>query len=367
MEEKIFFYFEEVKDPRVTGRCAHLLSDILIIAICTYITGGTDYEDMYLFGKERGEQLKGSLLELPNGAPSSDTFRRVFNRLEVESLKSCLARHGKEILNGLAEKQIILDGKKLKGVSPTSRGNAGCYILNAWVSENRICVGQEKVDDKSNEITAIPNVLNSLDIEEAVVTIDAIGTQTEIAALIREKKGHYLLSVKGNQKGLFDDMECAFKTHQGYDSFEQTEKDHGRIETRRCSILLAKDFLLEENIIKWKDITTLVRIEASREIKGIRTEETRYYISDENFANASYYQDLNREHWGIENRLHWHLDVTFREDMCRARTENAPENLTTIRKFVLQIVANTKDKYSMKKRLYKAALDIEYMKKIIKT
>jgi predicted transposase YbfD/YdcC len=366
MEQKISFYFEGVKDPRVEGRCDHRLSDILIIAICTYITGGTDYEDMYLFGRERGEQLKGSLLELPNGAPSADTYRRVFIHLDADSLQNCLILYGKEILTGLAEKQIILDGKKLRGVSPTSRGNAGCYILNAWVGENRFCAGQEKVDDKSNEITAIPHVLNSLDIEDAVVTIDAIGTQTEIATLIREKKGHYLLSVKGNQKGLLDDMECAFKTHQGYDIKEETEKDHGRIETRRCSILSAKDFLLEDNINRWKDVTTLVRIDASREAKGIRTEEIRYYISDENIKNAAYYQALVRGHWGIENQLHWHLDVTFMEDKCRARTGYAPENLTTIRKFALQLISNAKDKYSLKKRLYKAALDIEYMKKIVR-
>ena len=365
MEQKIAFYFQEVKDPRVTGRCDHLLSDILIIAICTYITGGTDYEDMYLFGKERGEKLKGSLLELPNGAPSSDTYRRVFNRLEVESLKKCLTLHGKEILSCLAEKQIILDGKKLKGVSPTSKGNSGCYILNAWVGENRICVGQQKVADKSNEITAIPNVIASLDIEDAVVSIDAIGTQTEIAKQIREKKGHYFLSVKANQKGLLNDLEIAFKMHRGIDSIEQTEKDHGRIETRHCSILPANEYLLEDNLTKWKDVTTLVKIEASREIKGVLTKETRYYISDENILKASYYQDLSRGHWGIENQLHWHLDVTFKEDMCRARTGNAPENLTTIRKFALQIVSNAKDKYSIKKRLYKAALDLEYMKKIL--
>jgi predicted transposase YbfD/YdcC len=367
MEQKIPFYFEEVKDPRVVGRCDHLLSDILIIAICTCITGGTDYEDMYLFGKERGEQLKGSILELPNGAPSSHTYRRVFNQLEVESLKTCLKLHGKEILDGLAEKQIILDGKKLKGVSPTRKGNAGCYILNAWAGENRICVGQKKVEDKSNEITAIPAVIASLDIEDAVVSIDAVGTQVETVKQIREKKGHYFLSVKKNQKGLLVDLECAFKIHQGIDSIEQIEKDHGRIETRRCSILPAQDYLLKETLEKWTDLTTLVKIDASREIKGVLTKETRYYISDENVTKASYYRDLCRGHWGIENQLHWHLDVTFKEDDCRARTGNAPENLTTIRKFALQIVSNAKDKHSMKKRLYKAALDIEYMKKLIKS
>ena len=165
----------------------------------------------------------------------------VFNHLDVESLKNCLTTYGKELLEYLAEKQIVLDGKKLKGMSPT-------------------------------------------------------GTQTKIAELIREGKGHYLLSVKGNQNELLEDIQCAFKTHQGYDQSEETDCDHGRIETRRCSILPAKDFLLEENLKNWKDIVTLVKIDACREIKGVQTKETRYYISDENLTNAAYYRDLVRGH-----------------------------------------------------------------------
>jgi predicted transposase YbfD/YdcC len=205
-----------------------------------------------------------------------------------------------------------------------------------------------------------------LDIEDAVISIDAIGTQTAIAGQIRDKKGHYLLSVKGNQKGLLDDIQCAFKTYRGYDAIEETGCGHGRIETRRCSILHAKDFLLEENLQAWKDIATLVRIDACREIKGVKTNETRYYISNESIAKASYYQALARGHWGIENQLHWHLDVTFKEDMCRARTGNAPENLSTVRKFALQMISNANDKLSFRKRQYKAALDMTYMKKILK-
>jgi predicted transposase YbfD/YdcC len=330
------------------------------------VTGGTDYQDMYLFGRERGEELKGNLLELPNGAPSADTYERLFKHLDVESLRHCLSLYGQEILSGLAEKQIVLDGKKLKGVSPGSKGNTGLYILNAWVGENRICVGQRKVNDKSNEITVIPEVLKSLNIEESVVTIDAIGTQTQIVEQIRQQKGHYLLSVKGNQKELLDDVECAFRTHRGYDSVEDIDCGHGRIDTRHCSILPASDFLLEENLNSWKDIATLVKIDACREIKGIRKTETRYYISNENIDKASYYLDLARGHWGIENQLHWHLDVTFKEDNCRARSGNAPENLATVRKLALQIISNANDKLSLKKRQYKAALDMRYMNKILK-
>jgi predicted transposase YbfD/YdcC len=365
MEQDIAQYFQEIPDPRVVNRCDHLLSDILLISLCTYITGGTDYQDMYLFGKERGSQLKGVILQLPNGAPSADTCERVFRSLDADSLRRSLENYGKNILNCLSEKQTVLDGKALKGVSPASKGNSGLYILNAWVSENSICAGQKKVKDRSNEITAIPDVLDSLDMEEAVVTIDAMGTQTKIAEQIRNGKGHYMLSVKGSQKELLEDMECAFKTHQGYRHAEETDCGHGRIETRRCSILPAGDFLMEENLSPWKDIATLVRVDATREIKGVLTKETRYYISDEIVDNAAYYNSLARGHWAIENKLHWHLDVTFKEDQCRARTGYAPENLSTIRKFALQIISNVNDKLSLKKRQYKAALDSNYMKKLL--
>ncbi|KAA6311822.1 hypothetical protein EZS27_037126 [termite gut metagenome] len=206
MEKVISQYFRGIEDPRVQGRCQHLLSDILLTALCTYITEGVDYQDIHLFAKDRGKQLQ-SLLHLPNGAPSVDTFERVFKLIKADSLQKILETYGKDILSCLAEKQIVLDGKKLKGVSPASRGNSGLYILNAWVSENRLCMGQEKVEEKSNEITAIPKVLASLDL------IDAIETQTKIAEQIIAQKNHYLLSVKGNQQSLLDDMEHAFKVN----------------------------------------------------------------------------------------------------------------------------------------------------------
>jgi predicted transposase YbfD/YdcC len=365
MEQVLSRYFSEVEDPRVEGRCLHLLSDILMISVLTYLTGGTDYQDMYLFGKERELEFKG-LLQLPNGVPSVDTFERVFKKLKSESLQSCLNHYGKDILESLTEKQIVLDGKKLRGVSPCSKGNSGLYILNAWVSENRFCVGQEKVEEKSNEITAIPHILTSLEIEEAVVSIDAIGTQTKITEQIIEQKGHYFLSVKGNQKGLLEDMEHAFKMDKGLQFIEPPERNHGRIENRRCTILSACDYLLEENLLAWKNVATLIKVDASREIKGVVHQETRYYISDETIPTPSYFLALSRGHWGIENQLHWHLDVTFKEDACRVRQENAPLNLSTLRKFALQILSNQKDKLSLKKRLYKAALDVNYLKKIIK-
>ena len=365
METKLSSYFSEVEDPRVVGRCSHLLSDILLVSLLTYLTGGVDYQDMHLFVQERGAEFE-DLLALPNGAPSADTFERVFKKLKSESLQNCLNSYSNAILEGLSEKQIVLDGKKLKGVSPQSKGNSGLYILNAWVSENRICIGQQKVEEKSNEITAIPEILKSLDIEDAVVSIDAIGTQSKIAEQIIEQKGHYFLSVKGNQQGLFEDLRQAFKINKGLEFVSEPECNHGRIENRRCSILPVSDYLLEENSAIWKSVSTLIKIEASREIKGVLKQETRYYISDETLSDPAYYLALSRGHWGIENHLHWHLDVTFKEDACRAREGNAPLNLSSVRKFALQLLTKQNDKLSLKKRQYKAALDVKYLKKIVK-
>jgi predicted transposase YbfD/YdcC len=258
-----------------------------------------------------------------------------------------------------------MEGKKLKGVSPSGRGNDGFYILNARVSENRLCVAQEKVEDKSNEITATANVLKSLDITDAVISIDAIGTQTAVANQIIEQQGHYFLSVKGNRESLSDDIECAFKVNGGYDISEDIEKDHGRIDTRRCRILPAKEFVLDEILSTWRDLKTLIKIEATRELKGEVQYEVRYYISDEAEQPAAYYKDLAGGHWSIENQLHLHLDVTFNEDDCRTGEKKAPENLSTIRQPALQIISNANDKLSLKKRQYKAALDIHYMKSLI--
>lgn len=365
MKTSLSPYFSNVTDPRVTGRCLHLLSDILLIGLCTYLTGGSDYQDMRLFGLERGSDL-GDLLSLPNGVPSEDTFERVFKSICPDELETSLRMYGKSILADLSEKQIVIDGKKQRGVSPTTRGNRGLYLLNVWVSENRFCIAQEKVEDKSNEITAIPLVLNDIYIKDTVVSIDAMGTQREIAELIVEKGGHYLLALKANQKSLFEDVECAFKMNSGHDMYETIEADHGRIETRKCSILPAAEYLMEENSQAWKNLGTIIRLEARREVQGKVTQETRYYISDEKEESAAYFCSLIRGHWSIENQLHWHLDITFKEDACRARTGYASQNLSALRKMALHIVSEQKDKLSIKKRLYKAALDMRYLKKLLK-
>ncbi len=211
---------ENLKDFRVLKKCHHKLSDILLIGLLTYLSNGEDYEDMVLFAESNYAFVK-QYCELPNGIPSHDTFNRIFKHLDPSVLRDLLSDYGKEILDILSEKQICIDGKKLKGVSPTSRGNQGMYIVNAWVAENNLCIGQQKVEDKSNEITAIPKIIKQLDVENAVISIDAIGCQKTIAEQIVEQKGDYLLALKSNQKDLYNETIGAFKSVKTVD-FQKT-------------------------------------------------------------------------------------------------------------------------------------------------
>jgi len=370
LEEKVLKtvvdYLAEVKDFRMQNKCLHKLSDILFIGLLTCLSDGEDYEDMVLFAHSHLPFLK-EFIELRNGVPSHDTFRRVFITLHPDLLRVCLTDYGKDVVDVLAEKQICIDGKKLRGVSPTTRGNKGLHILHAWVAENRLCVGQERVDDKSNEITAIPALLDQLDITDAVVSIDAIGCQRAIAEQIVNKKGDYLLSLKANQRELYDDVVCGFKACAPESYSETWEYDHGRYETRKCSIISSEKALLPENQSDWCGLKTLIKVEATREIKGKISTEIRYYISSENGLSANYFNALVRGHWSIENQLHWHLDVTFKEDNSRIRTGYAPENLSTLKKIALQIISGySKDKLSLRKRRKKAAYDENYLRELIR-
>ena len=362
--EIVSTYLSTVKDHRMINKCKHKLSDILFIGLLTHLSNGEDFVDMVLFGKTHKTFLQ-EYITLANGIPSEDTFERVFSAIEPDVLRVCLNDYGKDVVGLLSEKQICLDGKKLKGVSPTSRGNRGLYILNAWVAENRICVGQKRVEDKSNEITAIPALIEQLDVKDAVVSIDAIGCQRDIAEQIVKKEGHYLLALKTNQRELYDDAECGFKVRKPISISENWEYDHGRYETRKCSILPAGEVLLPENLSQWCGLKTIIKVEAMRLIRGKETSETRFYISDEQGKTAEYYNALVRGHWSIENQLHWHLDVTFKEDASRARKGNVAENLSTLRKLALQIITAQNDKLSLKKRRVMAAYDDEYMRKLL--
>jgi len=319
---------------------------------------------MVEFATQRQSWLD-QLLDLPHGIPSHDTFNRVLQLIDPDALSRCLGQDGEDLLGHLDQKQLCFDGKKLKGVSPRSKGNQGMYILNAWVAENRVCIGQKKVGEKTNEITAIPELISELDIAGSIVSIDAIGCQQKIAAQIINQQADYLLALKKNQKELYDQTQDSFELNPAQIMDEQWEYDHGRYEQRRCEILPAQGMLLPELIDQWEGIHTLVKIEAHREEKGKRSTEIRYYISSATMDNPRYYNHLVRGHWGIENLLHWHLDISFSEDASRARKGFAPQNLATLRKMALHRMTQMSDKLSIKKRRFRASLNNDYLLKVL--
>lgn len=363
MQDKIGRIFSKVDDPRMEARCLHQLKDILFIALCTVLSNGDDFEDMVEFGKQRMEWLE-QILELPNGIPSHDTFNRVLQMIEPQQLTDCMAADAQDLIESVRGKLISFDGKKMRGVSPKSRGNKGLFILSAWVGENRLCIGQQKVEDKSNEITAIPDLIDVLDIEGSTVSIDAIGCQTEIAEKIVEAGADYLLAVKENQGKLYEEISDEFTWNSSKEFNETWEYDHGRFEVRKCQIAPAKDFLTSGLFNKWKELNTLIKITANRTVNDVTTSQTRFYITSGE-QGADIYNANVRGHWGIENHLHWHLDITFNEDANRSRKGNAPQNLNILRKIALHRISNMKDNLSLQKRRFRASMNVDYLRKIV--
>ena len=355
--------FGQVEDPRVEGRCLHRLKDILFIAFCTLLSNGEDFEDMVEFAEQRQEWLS-QLLELPNGIPSHDTFNRVLQMIDSKQLSATLEADGQLLLESVAGKLVSFDGKKMRGVSPHSRGNKGLYILSAWVSEHRLCIGQKKVKDKSNELTALPDLIDMLDLRGSRVSIDAIGCQTAIADKIIAAQANYLLAVKQNQGNLYDQVSDDFTWKSSKEFSEDWEYDHGRYEERKCQIAPAQEVLSPNLLSKWRAIKSVIKIEARRTVNGVRSSQTRYYISNEE-QDAAFYNTLIRGHWSIENQLHWHLDVTFNEDANRSRSGNAPQNLNILRKMALHRISRMKDKLSLKKRRFRASMNVEYLEKVL--
>lgn len=277
--------FSTVPDHRVTGRCTYSLPDLLTIALLTYLCGGEDYVDMSEFASERARDF--GLLAGCGASPSPDTFERLMSAVSPDEIGRCLAEYGRTFLDTLSEKQVVLDGKKLRGVSPRLHGTHGDYLMNAFVSENQLFVGQVRLKDTENEITAVPQLLDKLDIEGAVVSIDAIGTQRDIADRILEKKGHYFLGVKDNQPGLRTAIEDAFRFSRPSDTASQMDCGHGRIETRDCRILPASAIEDGEVLSRWSGLKTIVEVTSSVDYGDRRTVSVRHYISDEDYPKAA--------------------------------------------------------------------------------
>jgi predicted transposase YbfD/YdcC len=355
-------HFAAMTDPRDTRKITHLLTDIIGLTLIGVIAGCEGYEDIGEFGKARHEWLK-QYLQLPQGIPSHDTIERLFECMNPDEFQMCFSLWVQEIF-GLSDEQFLhVDGKSNRRSGNKYKGKKMLHTVSVFAGGKHLSIAQLKVDEKSNEITAIEPLLDPLELTGKVITIDAMGCQKEIAKTIEEKKGYYVLAVKDNQKTLNDEIESAFKTTAIAHTHTTTEKDHGRIEERTC--LVITDLRFVDQAINWPAICCIICIISKRTIGDKTSTETRYFISNLQ-QNAIFFLDAVRSHWGIENRLHWVLDILFHEDYCRKNKDNAAENFNLIRKMALNIIrAFTGDKKSLRRRRLNAAWDVDYLQKLL--
>lgn len=351
-----------VKDPRELGKVKHNLEDVLRIALLGTICACDDYEEIHDFVCERHQELRDmGFLELTNGIPSKYTIERVVESVDPSQLRACLDSCRGDITQSLSGKHVIFDGKKLRGENPRSRGCNGLYIMNAWVSETGITLAEERVEDKTNELTVLPGAMAMVWLTGTLVSVDAMGTHRSIAEQILMQGGDYLMALKDNQPILRDLVENMFKVGKPLSVNTSEEKGHGRQEFRECSVLDTKLLEQEGMYEPWPGLKRLIRMRRERIVDGVRSSETVYYLSSEEKDEAPYHAARIREHWGIENKLHWHLDVTFKEDQCRARTENGAVNLSAMRKYALELLKRKNDKLSLKRRRKKCLMNTQYL------
>jgi len=355
-------YFTNIEDPRKYN-IQHTLIDIITITICALICGAQNWGDVEQYGKSKYQWLK-QFLALPNGIPSHDTFGRVFSMLDPQQFKEAFLNWSQSIQTLIG--QIAIDGKTLRASHDNTAGKSAIHMVSAWAVENGIVLGQVRTDEKSNEITAIPELIKQLELQGAIVSIDAMGCQKTIAKQIIEKKGDYVFSLKGNHSALHDQVALFFKDPQNtseFDCLASTDGDHGRIEVRRYETCDTIDWLQgKEN---WAGLKTITKVERERHIDGKASTETSFYIS-------SLSRDVHkiaraiRRHWHIENSLHWVLDVSFDEDRCRVRKDHAPENMAILRHIVLNMIKQEKSfKGSIQRKRLKAAWENDYLLRIL--
>jgi predicted transposase YbfD/YdcC len=352
----------ELPDPRVERTRLHRFEDILVIALCAMICGAESFEDMEDFGAAK-QAWFASFLELPNGIPSHDTFNRLFCALDPEKFLQAFMRWTQSLRQSLAGEVVAIDGKALRRA--IDKGQSPKVIVSAWAAGNGLTLGQRKVEEKSNEITAVPELLRTLELSGCIVTLDAMGCQKQIAREIIEADAGYVLALKGNQGTAHDEIqsyldEAIARNAPELVSFAEVDKGHGRLETRRCWQSQTLDWFEDRSL--WEGLRSVAVIEAVREIKGQRSVERRYYLSSLPLDAARLLQAV-RSHWQVENQLHWVLDVVFNEDQSRARTGNAAENLATLRRWTLNLIKadRRKAKRSLKGRRKAAGWDNSYL------
>lgn len=368
LESSLLAHFNDMPDPRMVNKCDHKLIDIVMIAICATIANADGWEDIALFAESKSQWLK-QWLALPNGIPSHDTFKRVFENMDADHFQQRFMGWVQAVFSRTEGQVIAIDGKTVRGTCDKS-GKATLHVVSAWATANHLTLGQVKVAEKANEIVAIPDLLEILILKGCIVTLDAMGCQKEIIKQIRAKEADYIVTVKGNHPKLHQHIRTAFTAAdvKGFSGFspdycETVDTQHGRIEKRQCWVLADQ----EAQNLGWQDCQTLVRIKrTTQRSEGKISEETHYYISSLP-PLASLLLASIRAHWGIENSCHWVLDVVFKEDASRTRTQNADDNLALLRKIALNLIRQHPAKGSLKGKRYRSALNEDFLFQVMQS
>lgn len=368
-ELSVVTHFGELKDPRIDRTKKHLLLDIIVLAMCAVICGAEGWEDVEDYGRQKHEWLK-TFLQLPHGIPSHDTISRVFRRIKPQEFQRCFLSWINALHKGLGLKQIAIDGKTLRRSFDRASAKSALHLVSAWSVENHLTLGQQAVDGKSNEITAIPELLKLLELRGAIVTIDAMGCQKAIAEQIIAAEGDYVLAVKENQPKLHDALHDHFLELHENDFAGATvrrhvthEKAHGRITTRYYYVTRIPESL-QPFQAEWAGLKSVGQVITVTQRDGKETSEVRFYINSippevKRFAGAV------RGHWGIENSLHWVLDVTFDEDRCRIREDHGPENFAFLRRFATSLIKQDPSPGSIRRKRKRAAWNNDVLLKLL--
>lgn len=361
-------HFASLTDPRCANARHHLL-DILVIAICAVLCGAEGWEDIEEYGQAQAEWFK-QVLDMPHGMPSHDTFRRVLARLDPDEFTQCFLTWTQALSEHSEGEIVAIDGKTLRRSFDRAASKAAIHMVSAWANTNRLVLGQLKVDDKSNEITAIPQLLALLDLKGCIVTIDAMGCQKDIAHTITQQDADYVLALKENHPTLYEDvtlfMQDVKAHHLGqvaYQCEETVDADPGRLEIRTYWITSDIEWLGAK--ASWPNLHSIGMVESHREVGDHRAEETRYYLTSLP-CDATQFAKAVREHWGVENSLHWVLDVSFREDDCRIRAEKGAQNFAVLRHIALNLLQQeSSHKRGIKARRKRAGWDRQYLIKVL--
>jgi predicted transposase YbfD/YdcC len=369
MKKSIWDHFAAIPDPRVERTKRHELHDILVTAVCAVICGAEYWTDVEMFGKVNEPWFR-TFLELPNGIASHDTFGRVFAALDPQALEAAMRAFVVDLAGSSRGQHVAIDGKTLRNSFDRASAKAALHMVSAWAHENHVAFGQLAVEAKSNEITAIPELLKLLDVQEATVTIDAMGCQREIAAQIIDQGGDYVLALKANQGTLYQDVRLylddgianGFVGQQ--DFWETVEKGHGRLETRRVWTTSEVAWLQDRH--DWPGLGSLTVIERERQSNDLWERKRHYFLSSHPGHCAQRLGTLIRQHWSVEAQLHWSLDVSFHEDGCRVRLNNAAENFSRLRRIALMLLKQEKTvKAGVAAKRLRAGWDRDYLLKIL--